>query len=99
MLIHCVTVKFKDAATPDQVAALDAALAALPGQIDLIRRTRHGRDLGERPTNADYALVSEFAHAEAFYAYLEHPAHQALVRDHLIPLADSFHSAQFLTED
>jgi heme-degrading monooxygenase HmoA len=98
-LIHCVTVKFKDAATPDQVAALDAALAALPGQIDLIRGTRHGRDLGERPTNADYALVSEFADSEAFYAYLEHPAHQALAHDHLIPLAESFHSTQFLAED
>lgn len=98
MLVHCVTVKFNGAATPDQVAAFDAALAALPGQIDLIRRTRHGRDLGERPTNADYALVSEFVDAEAFYAYLEHPAHQAVARDHLIPLAESFHSTQFLAE-
>lgn len=99
MLIHCVTVKFKDAATTEQVAAFDAALAALPGQIELIRRSRRGRDLGERPTNADYALVSEFPDAEAFYAYLEHPAHQALARDHLIPLAQSFHSTQFLAED
>lgn len=99
MLIHCVTVKVKDDAAPDQVAAFDAALAALPGQIDLIRRTRHGRDLGQRPTNADYALVSEFADAQAFYAYLEHPAHQALARDHLLPLAESVHSTQFLTED
>ena len=99
MLVHCVSVKFKDATTPDQVAAFDTALAALPGQIDLIRRTRHGRDLGQRPTNADYALVSEFADTESFYAYLEHPAHQALARDHLLPLAESFHSTQFLTED
>lgn len=99
MLIHCVSVKFKDATTPDQVAAFDTALTALPGQIDLIRRTRHGRDLGQRPTNADYALVSEFADAQAFYAYLEHPAHQALARDHLLPLAESVHSTQFLTED
>ena len=98
MLIHCVTIKFKDAATQEQVAAFNAALEALPAQIDFIRQTRHGRDLGERPTNADYALVSEFADAEAFYAYLEHPAHQALARDHLIPLAESFHSTQFLTE-
>lgn len=34
----------------------------------------------------------------AFDAYLEHPAHQALARDHLLPLAESFHSTQFLTE-
>lgn len=99
MLIHCVSVKFKDAATPAQVAAFDAALAALPDQIDVIRRTRHGRDLGETPANADYALVSEFADAEAFNAYRAHPAHQALVRDHLIPLAESVHSTQFLAED
>jgi len=98
VLIHCVTVKFKETATPEQVAAFDVALAALPAQIDLIRGTRHGRDLGERPTNAHYALVTEFDDAAAFHAYLEHPAHQAVVRDHLAPLADSFHSTQFLVE-
>lgn len=94
-----MTVKFKDAATPDQVTAPDAALAALPGQIDLIRRTRHGRDLGERPTNADYALVSEFGTAEDVNTYLEHPAHQAVTRDHLLPLAESWHSVQVVGYD
>ncbi|MFC4945864.1 Dabb family protein [Pseudonocardia sp. GCM10023141] len=99
MLIHCVTVIFKESATSERVAAFDVALAALPAQIELIRETRHGRDLGERPTNADYALVTAFDDANAFHAYLEHPAHQAVVRDHLAPLADSFHSTQFLVAD
>jgi Stress responsive A/B Barrel Domain len=97
MLMHCVNVRFKNDVTPEQVAALDAAIGALPGQIDLIRRIDHGPDIGERPTNADYAMVVEFDDAEAFFAYRDHPAHQSLARDHFLPLAESTLSIQFLT--
>jgi len=99
MLIHCVNVKFKDSVTPEQVAALDAAIAALPGQIDHIRRVVHGRDLGLRPANADYAMVMEFDDTESFLAYRAHPAHDAVARDHFFPLGESILATQFLTED
>ena len=69
MLIHCVNAGFKDAVTPAQVVALDSANAALRGQIELIPQARHGLDVGERPTNADYAMVLELDDAEAFFAY------------------------------
>ncbi|WP_412763132.1 Dabb family protein [Pseudonocardia alni] len=58
-------------------------------------RGRQGADLGERPANADYAVVSEFANAEDFRAYLAHPAHLAVPRDHV----RSVHGVQFLVAD
>lgn len=59
------------------------------------RAAGRGADLGERPANADYAVVSEFANAEDFRAYLAHPAHLAVPRDHV----RSVHSVQFLVTD
>lgn len=95
MLIHCLTVRFRESATPQQIAEFHAALAALPNQIDLPFRTRLGRDLGERPANAHYGLVAEFESAEDFYGFLDHPAHRAVPRD----AVESFESVQFLLEE
>lgn len=95
MLVHSVTITFTESTTVDQIGALHGALAALPSEIDVIGRTRHGRDLGDRPMNAHYGIVSEFDSAEDFRTYLEHPAHRAIVQDHLLPLAASWHSVQF----
>lgn len=91
MLIHCLTLTFKESANPAEIEAFCAALAALPDQVDLPIRSRQGRDLGERPTNADYAVVTEFRNAEDFYTYLAHPAHLAVPREHI----ESMQSVQF----
>lgn len=94
MLLHCLTLRFTDAATDADVEAFRDALAALPDQVPFPIRTRQGRDLGERPTNADYAVVTEFADADDFREYLRHPAHLAVPRDHVA----SVHSVQFVVE-
>ena len=94
VLVHCLTLKFKASASATEIEAMRAALAALPSQFDFLIRTRHGRDLGERPTNADYAVVTEFENTENFYTYLSHPAHLAVPRDHV----EAMHSVQFLTD-
>lgn len=99
MLVHCVVVRFKPDVTPNQVAQLGAAIAALPGHVQGIRRAVHGADVGERVTNADYALVLEFDDVDAFLAYRDHPAHEALVQDHVRPLAASTAATQFLVGD
>jgi hypothetical protein len=92
VLIHCVTFTFKESATPEQIEALDAGLEALPSQLPFEVRSRQGRDLAERATNADYGLVTEFETVEDFYAYLEHPAHRALPVD----VVDSYAGVQFV---
>ena len=94
MLIHCLTLRFTDSVTPTEVGAFRGALAALPDQLDFPVRIRHGRDLGERPTNADYAVVAEFESIEDFNAYLAHPAHIDLPRGHV----ESLQSVQFVVD-
>ncbi|WP_226351736.1 Dabb family protein [Pseudonocardia sp. ICBG601] len=91
MLVHCLTLTFTESATTADVEAFRDAIARLPGQVGVPLRTRQGPDLGERPTNADYAVVSEFASVEDFRTYLAHPAHLAVPRDHV----RSVHSVQF----
>jgi hypothetical protein len=91
MLIHCLTLRFAASATDADVAAFGLALGRLPEQVGVPMTTRHGADLGERPTNGDYAVVSEFRNADDFRAYLGHPAHQALPTD----LVESMLSVQF----
>lgn len=95
MLIHCLTVRFTESASRAQVDAFRGALAALPDRIDAIVRTRQGADIGERATNAHFALVTEFASRQDFHAYLEHPAHRAVPRDGVA----SFESVQFEVDE
>jgi hypothetical protein len=95
MLIHCLTLRFKEAASPADIEAFAQAVAALPGRLDFPVSTRQGRDLGERPANADYAIVTEFETVEDFAAYLVHPAHLALPREPV----ESMQSVQFRVEE
>ncbi|GAA1862734.1 MULTISPECIES: Dabb family protein [Actinomycetes] len=95
MLVHCLTLRFATSASAADVEAFREAIARLPSQVDFPMRTRQGPDLGERATNADYAVVSEFADTEDFRRYLLHPAHLAVPRDHV----ESVHSVQFLVGD
>ncbi|GEL22899.1 stress protein [Pseudonocardia sulfidoxydans NBRC 16205] len=95
MLVHCLTVRFTPSASAADVGAFRDAIGRLPGQVDFPLRTRQGPDLGERATNADYAVVSEFANVEDFRRYLTHPAHLAVPRDHV----ESAHSVQFIVDD
>ena len=92
MLIHCLTLTFKESARAADIEAFAEAIACLPDQLDFPVRTRQGPDLGERPANADYAVVSEFETSEDFAAYLTHPAHLAVPREHV----ESMRSVQFL---
>jgi heme-degrading monooxygenase HmoA len=56
-------------------------------------------EISAKGRRTPYALVSEFGTAEDFNTYLEHPAHQAVTRDHLLPLAESWHSVQVVGYD
>lgn len=94
MLIHCLTLKFKESATTADVEAFREALSGLSNQVGVPIVTRQGPDLGERPTNADYAVVTEFETPDDFRTYLVHPAHLAVPRDHV----ESMHSVQFLVD-
>ncbi|MBN9101980.1 MULTISPECIES: Dabb family protein [unclassified Pseudonocardia] len=91
MLIHCLTLRFRESASSTDIEAFTQAVAALPSRLDFPIRTRQGHDLGERSANADYAIVTEFETVEDFSAYLAHPAHLGLPREAI----ESVQSVQF----
>jgi hypothetical protein len=93
-LRHMVLIRFTEGTGDDQIAAFATGLDSLPGQIDQIRSYEHGRDAGIRPGSWDYGLVAEFDSPGDFLAYLEHPAHKAVVRDLLDPISAERTSVQ-----
>jgi len=80
---HCVMFRFEDSVTEAQIAAMSAALDALPGQIPEIVAYRHGPDLGIGPANFAYAITADFASVDDFATYRDHPEHQRFIADHI----------------
>jgi hypothetical protein len=62
---------------------MSAALDALPSAIPEIVAYRHGRDLGIGPTNFQYAITADFASADDFATYRDHPEHQRFIAEHI----------------
>lgn len=85
MIRHVVVFRWNDTVTDGSLAALSAALDALPGEIEQLVAYRHGPDLGLADTNYDYALVADVASTDDFEAYRDHPAHRALIAEHIAP--------------
>jgi hypothetical protein len=92
---HCVVFRFVDGVDDHAVAALEAGLGRLPGAIPEIESYRFGRDLELRDTNADFAVVADFADEAGFLVYSAHPEHQAVIRDLVEPIVAERHSVQF----
>ena len=89
---HVVCFKFNTDATPEQVAAIEKAFAALPEKIDTIRDFEWGTNVS--PENLDkgftHCFLVTFSSAADLKAYLPHPDHQAFVSLLKPALADVF---------
>ena len=83
MIRHVVAFRFDESVTGEQLAAMAAALDALPGAIPEIVAYRHGRDIGLGATNFQYAITADFADVDGFTAYRDHPEHQRFIADHI----------------
>jgi len=83
MIHHVVLFRWNDTVTDRQLEATAAALDALPGSITEIAGYRHGPDLGLNQANYDYVVVGDFASAEDYLVYRDHPAHQRLIAEHI----------------
>jgi hypothetical protein len=73
MIRHVVVFRWNDSVTDEQLAAMSAALDALPGAIPEIVSYRHGRDLGIGAGNFQYSITADFADADGFATYRDHP--------------------------
>ena len=76
---HVVVFRFKPDASPEKIAELTAAFAALRDSIPGILAFEHGVNVSPERLNADFTHVYTFtfASAAARDAYLVHPAHKA----------------------
>ncbi|TFH20494.1 MAG: Dabb family protein [Acidimicrobiales bacterium] len=83
MIRHVVVFRWNDTVTDAAIAAIGAALDALPTAIAEIAEYRHGRDLQLGPTNSDYSIVGDFGTVEDYLVYRDHPVHQQFIADHI----------------
>ena len=73
-------------ATDEQVEAIIAGLLALPGQVDGLLEARVARDAGLAEGNASVRFHMVFDTEDSWRSYGSHPAHVAVVTDHIKPV-------------
>lgn len=88
VLRHIVLFAFNDSASPQQIAEIEAAFGALPGQIEAIHAFEWGLDVSVENLSQGYnhCFMVTFLSAADRDSYLPHPAHQkfvALLQPHL----------------
>ena len=83
MLTHIVLWKLKDSANgktrAENARLIKERLEEIANMLDGVRRLEVGLNVIPGDDAADVALYSEFESRAAFDAYVQHPAHQALV--------------------
>lgn len=95
---HVMLMKFKEAATPEQVETAVAALGTMPGLVPGILRYEFGLDVGAMPGNPDLALIADFASEQDWRSYLEHPEHVAVIEESIAPIKGEMTRIQYLVE-
>ena len=95
MLQHLVIVSFKEGVSDDDIDAAVEGLRSLPAAIPEIRSLEVGRDLGLSPGTSDLGLLGSFDSLEDLQTYLTHPAHLALIREHLAQIVERIDAVQF----
>lgn len=84
---HIVTFRWR--ADSVDGASIAAALQGLADTLVGVRRYRCGADAGLTPGACDFAVVGEFDDREAFTAYRDHPEHQRILDEMILPNLDS----------
>lgn len=82
-VLHVAMFRWTDAVTDQHVDAFCEALAAMRARLPMLVSYRFGRDLGLREGNFEFGVVGELTSAAEVDAYLDHPAHLALIEDYV----------------
>lgn len=99
-LRHAVYFKFKDDASDEQVAKVEAAFAALPGKIDTIKGFEFGKNLQPGPYDHGFThcFLLTFDDEAGRAKYLPHPDHKAFGQL-LRPVLDKVRVLDYWTGD
>lgn len=82
---HVVTFKWRDDVAAAEIAD---ALRNLVAQLDGVRSYLCGPDAGLTPAAYDFAVVGTFDDPACFTAYRDHPEHQRILNDMILPHLD-----------
>jgi hypothetical protein len=90
MFRHVVMLRWNEAATAQQRAAVAPALESLPAQIPEIRSYQVGVDAGlAGPGNYDLVIVADFDDVAAYEIYRDDPIHQDVIARFIKPILES----------
>ncbi len=99
MFRHVVMFRWRDGVDQSAVAAACAGLARLSGAVPQVRSLSFGADAGIREGNYDLVVIVDFEDADGYLVYVDHPAHVALIEDHLRPLLAERAAVQYPVAD
>lgn len=83
MFRHVVMFRWNDTVDDAHVDAVATGLDRLPDEVPGIVSYQHGPDAGVNEGNYDYVVVGDFASADDYVVYRDHPAHRRFI-DELI---------------
>ena len=75
-------------------AALDALVESVPEVVSYV----HGPDLGVSDGNFDYVIVGDFASADDYVVYRDHPEHQRIITEMIKPHVATRAAVQYQTD-
>jgi hypothetical protein len=97
MLRHVVLFTWRPEATEERLQTVVTELRKLPGVIAEIRAYEVGPDARINRGNFDFAVVADFDDRDAYLIYRNHPAHRAVVEEHITPIAATRAAVQYET--
>jgi hypothetical protein len=85
---HIVTFKWNEDTAPATSEHVTDALTALVAHLEGVQSYLCGPDVGLTPSAYDYAVVGTFATRGNFEHYRDHPEHQRILGELIIPHLD-----------
>lgn len=83
---HLVLFQWQPEATTAQIDAAIAALRDLADKVPEVLQLSCGENFSDRAQGYQHGLFARFRDRAALAAYQAHPAHQAVVQQHLKPI-------------
>ncbi|MDF5754431.1 Dabb family protein [Spongiactinospora sp. TRM90649] len=90
-----VLLNWSDEATDTQITEIATRLRGLTEVIPEIQAYHCGPDAGINSGNHDFAIVADFATADDYAVYRDHPAHREIITGLIAPIAAGRAAAQF----
>jgi hypothetical protein len=95
MIRHIVLLTLRSDAPADAAPRIVDALRELPKTVPSLRDYQVGVDLGWVSGNATVGVTALFDDEAGYLEYRDHPAHQAVIDEHVSPVRESRAAIQF----